>query len=69
MEFKNYQNYNMRGLIKIHELPKYVQVYNKLLLMIKRGQYPPASKLPSEGELAKNFWGESCNITFVTFVA
>lgn len=55
MEFKNYQNYNMRGLIKIHELPKYVQVYNKLLLMIKRGQYPPASKLPSEGELAKNF--------------
>ncbi len=39
----------------MHRTPKYVQVYNQLLLMIKQSQFPPGSKLPSEGKLTKDF--------------
>ena len=36
------------------KLPLYVEVYDKLLKMIKDGLYPEGSKLPSEPELAMN---------------
>ncbi len=39
----------------MHHSPKYVQVYNQILKMIKQMQFPPGSKLPSEEVLADEF--------------
>ena len=39
----------------MHRTPKYVQVYNQILLMIKRSQFLPGSKLPSEEKLTSDF--------------
>lgn len=39
----------------MHQTPKYVQVYNQILMMIKRSQFPPGSKLPSEEKLTQDF--------------
>ncbi|MGM0239952.1 winged helix-turn-helix domain-containing protein [Enterococcus sp. AZ103] len=39
----------------MHRTPKYVQVYNQILLMIKRSQFAPGSKLPSEEKLTNDF--------------
>jgi GntR family transcriptional regulator len=48
-------NYNMIENNRSNKkLPLYVEVYNKLLKMIKEGLYPEGSKLPSEHELAMN---------------
>ena len=46
----------MQGMVKkMHRTPKYVQVYNQILLMIKRAQFAPGSKLPSEEQLTTDF--------------
>lgn len=39
----------------MHHSPKYVQVYNQILKMIKQMQFPPGSKLPSEEVLSTEF--------------
>lgn len=39
----------------MHRIPKYVQVYNKILLMIKQAQFEPGAKLPSEENLTNDF--------------
>ncbi|GMA09250.1 hypothetical protein GCM10025886_24020 [Tetragenococcus halophilus subsp. flandriensis] len=39
----------------MHHTPKYVQIYNQMMLMIKRSQFPPGSKLPSEEKLTQDF--------------
>lgn len=39
----------------MHKSPKYVQVYNQIMQMIKRSQFAPGSKLPSEEILADEF--------------
>lgn len=39
----------------MHHTPKYVQIYNQIMLMIKRSQFPPGSKLPSEEKLTQDF--------------
>lgn len=39
----------------MHRSPKYVQVYNQILKMIKQGQLAPGSKLPSEEVLTTEF--------------
>lgn len=41
--------------MKMHRTPKYVQVYNQILSMIKRSQFAPGSKLPSEEKLTNDF--------------
>lgn len=41
--------------MKMHRTPKYVQVYNQILLMIKQSQFAPGSKLPSEEKLTNDF--------------
>lgn len=49
------ENYNMIENNRSNKkLPLYIEVYNKLLKMIKDGLYPEGSKLPSEHELAMN---------------
>lgn len=42
-------------VMKMHRTPKYVQVYNQILSMIKRSQFAPGSKLPSEEKLTNDF--------------
>ncbi|AYW49827.1 GntR family transcriptional regulator [Tetragenococcus halophilus] len=39
----------------MHRTPKYVQIYNQMMSMIKRSQFPPGSKLPSEEKLTQDF--------------
>ncbi|MDE3281480.1 winged helix-turn-helix domain-containing protein [Lacticaseibacillus parahuelsenbergensis] len=39
----------------MHRSPKYVQIYNQILKMIKQGQLAPGSKLPSEEVLTNEF--------------
>lgn len=39
----------------MHRSPKYVQIYNLILKMIKNAQFPVGSKLPSEKILAEEF--------------
>lgn len=39
----------------MHRSPKYVQVYNQILRMIKQGQLAPGAKLPSEEVLTTEF--------------
>jgi len=39
----------------MHHTPKYVQIYNQMMTMIKRSQFPPGSKLPSEEKLTQVF--------------
>ena len=39
----------------MHRSPKYVQVYNQILKMIKQGQLAPGAKLPSEEVLTTEF--------------
>ena len=41
--------------MEMHRTPKYVQVYNQILSMIKRSQFAPGSKLPSEEKLTNDF--------------
>ena len=41
--------------MEMHRTPKYVQVYNQILSMIKRSQFAPGSKLPSEDKLTNDF--------------
>ncbi|KIS04321.1 GntR family transcriptional regulator [Paucilactobacillus wasatchensis] len=39
----------------MHRAPRYVQVYNQLLSMIKNGSFAPGAKLPSEESMSNDF--------------